>query len=185
MKANKIVLGSANFGNTYRGIILSEKDCFDILEEFEKRGGELVDTAMDYGNSLEIIQKYIITKNSKLKILLKIDKYYFESIIDYNNIHAIISRDNNIQQTKYLNGQSMYYPHELNPNAKIVIIPDSILFLDYAPIIKLHAKLYVRSIFNMSGIRLSHSQHVDLIDGYVIGVENKKQLIENMETYNV
>ena len=181
---NKFILGTANFGNNYRNVCIPEKECFEILGEYEKRGGTLVDTALDYGNSVEIINNYIIKNNSKLKMMIKTNEY-FEALYKYNNIHAVLSRSNKLFYTKYIHGQSIYYPHEINPGAQIVIIPDSILFFDYVPVIKLHSELYVRSHYKIKGLKLSDSAYAEMIDGYIIGVENKKQLIENMELKNV
>lgn len=179
-----MILGTANFGNEYRGKKIEKEECFKLLEYFEKNGGKLIDTAGDYGYSKNIIEEYLINNNSKLKILYKllfIDNV-FNKILTEKYLEAIIWRGKILDIGYGKNGQSIYYPHELDPKSKITIIPDSNLFDLYLPIMKLHSKVYARSIF-----KIPMCSHADkkYIDDYIIGVDNMEQLKQNMDRYNV
>lgn len=179
-----MILGTANFGNEYRGKKIEKEECFKLLEYFENNGGKLIDTAGDYGDSIKIIKEYIINF-SKLKILYKpifIDNV-FDKIIDVKYLEAIIWRGKILDIGYSKNGQSIYYPHELDPKSKITIIPASDIFRPYIPVMRLHSeKIYIRSI-NTLGINANIGTHG--IDDIIIGVDNMDQLKENMDTYHV
>ena len=61
-KHNKIIIGSANFGNNYGKFSkkkkLNKKRVFEILKYAQKRGINTVDTSVNYGDSYEIIKSY-------------------------------------------------------------------------------------------------------------------------------
>lgn len=189
---NKFILGSANFGNEYLGKNLSEKECFNILEEFEKLGGEFVDTANDYGNSAEIINKYIEEKNSKLKMIYKHNGELNDWLtglsldkINRNNLFSFMSRSKIVYtdiDNKVLSGQSIYYPHELSPNSKVIEIPNCNLWDEYLPIMHLHAKIFVRSNYRIHPYY--RIKRTELIDGYIVGIENIEEVKKNMEKFN-
>lgn len=176
-----MILGSANFGNEYRGSNLSKEQCFELLKIFEDNGGKLVDTADDYGDSINIIREYIEKNNSKLKMILKV-KTGLSTIKDYDKsiTEAVLVRGSGISFYYHIAGQAIYYPHEINPAAKIISIPDSDLFNPYLPVMKLHAKVYARSHF-----KIENNADPTYIDDYIIGVENAKELLEDMRRFNV
>ena len=62
-----MILGSCNFDRIYLNSKLEKSEVFKCLEYFEKNGGEIVDTALNYGNAQKIIAEYgwnkkVITK---------------------------------------------------------------------------------------------------------------------------
>jgi len=189
---NKFILGIANFGNEYLGKKLDWIKCFEILDEFEKLGGELVDTANDYGNSVEIINKFIQDKNSKLKIIYKHDGTLNEyktglkcENLNTNNLFAFMMRTKRIctgEDKNILFGQSIYYPEELNPDSKVIEIPNCSIWDAYLPIMHLHAKIFVRSNYRINPE--FQIKRKELIDGYIIGVENVEEVRKNMEKFN-
>jgi aryl-alcohol dehydrogenase-like predicted oxidoreductase len=72
------ILGSANFGNEYPGskVFIDHAKADNILDEFEKIGGRIIDTAFNYGNSHAIISQL---NNNRFKIGTKINADLLES----------------------------------------------------------------------------------------------------------
>lgn len=183
-KGKIMILGTANFNNTYRGKNLDQETCFDILKTFEELGGVYVETAFDYGNSLEVIWNYKRLTKSPLKIINKIRNK--ESSIRYPYEYMLVRGSKMKIQGENI-GQSIYYPYEINPNAKMISIPASEIFIPYLPVMNLHAKVIVRSIYNLFDVdmeKLRYFKKIGLIYDFVIGVDNKEQLIENMRLYH-
>lgn len=123
---NKIIIGSAQFGNSY-GIlnkkkkILIPKIAEEILKYGYKNNIKTVDTALDYGVSEKIIGNSKISK--KLKIITKIPKlnnrfsknnrdklstYFYKSIKSLNRkrVYGILLHDGNDLLKK--NGNKIY-----------------------------------------------------------------------------
>jgi hypothetical protein len=91
-------------------------------------------------------------------------------------------------------GQSIYYPHELRQEANIIQIPANGLFNDYFKTMILYSNVQIRSVYKLNIIETN--SNVDFLKGilkkldfsankidYVIGVDNVKQLRENMELF--
>ncbi len=100
----KIVLGSAQFGLDY-GINNKQgkiplQEAFKILDFALENGIEFIDSAENYGESLEVVGSYIKNKNSGLKIISKIHTMDAEKIekellkkLNINKIHTYIIHD--------------------------------------------------------------------------------------------
>jgi len=172
-----MILGTANFGNEYRGTIIPEDDCYDILKCFEDMGGSIVDTAVDYGESYRIVCDYVNKNNSKLKVMVKIK--YWNSLRYLDKYDIILCRSaetlKELKETTKIKdiGLSIYYPHELHPDAKYVSIPAGDCWRPYMEVMSLHAKIFQRSVYQLG----SEFPGIEKI----IGVDNIKQLRENMK----
>lgn len=142
---NKLVLGTVQFGMDYginnsRGQV-SESEVFKILAYASDSGIQTLDTAHTYGNSEEIIGKFIKRSGKSFKIISKVPKpeagknivsYPEESLKNLNSIklyaylfHNFDSYKENpqlleqLQELKRLSkvekiGFSLYYPKELD-----------------------------------------------------------------------
>lgn len=78
MFQNKIIIGSAQFGNNYgisnKNRILREKECFRILNYCYRKKINIIDTSHNYGNSQKIIGNYIkANKDKKWNICSKVN----------------------------------------------------------------------------------------------------------------
>lgn len=143
--ANKLVLGTVQFGMDY-GINnpagqISESEVFKILEYAGTSGIDLLDTAHTYGNSEEIIGKFVKQSGKKFKIISKVPKpeagrniasYLEESLKKLNStslyaylFHNFDSYKENpelleqLQELKKLSkvekiGFSLYHPSEID-----------------------------------------------------------------------
>jgi aryl-alcohol dehydrogenase-like predicted oxidoreductase len=76
---NKLALGTAQFGLDYgisnnRGRI-PEQEVFDILDEANRSGIDILDTAESYGSSETVIGKYALDHGPSFKIVSKISAF--------------------------------------------------------------------------------------------------------------
>lgn len=176
-----MILGTANFGNTYRGVNHDKDTCYKLLKYFEDNGGELLDCAYDYNNK-NIIYQYLT--ESKLKIIMKISNEH-DDIEDYSDVYCYMMRVYNkqindiIKNRKIVSGLAVYYPHEMRQNVGVFSIPNSDIFLPYLDVMKLHAKVYSRSIYT-----LAYSEIYKKCDDVIVGVDNLEQLKRNMERFD-
>lgn len=158
-----MILGTANFGNKYKGVHIPKDECFKLYQEFENLGGSMVQCADNYGESYNIFWDYVEEKKSKLMMLYKINETS-ELFLDGKKI-----------------GHSIYYPSQLNQFDKIIEIPNCKVWDEYLPIIHLHAKIFVRSNFTINPEY--QIRNTEFIDDYIIGVDNIEQLVKNMARY--
>ena len=180
-----MVLGTANFGNSYKGVILHEEQCFELLEYFENNGGKIIDTATDYGNSEEIIKSYFEDHARNLKIITKVNKTYKESMFKDSELYGVLYRNKiNKEITSTIKGQSIYYSHELDQRAKIIQIPAAYYFADYLQVMSLQADVYVRSYYTMDNpVWVHQKEYRRYIKDFVVGCDNLEQLKINMEKF--
>ena len=64
-------LGSANFGNSYKSLLLPEGECFAIMDKAWELGIRTIDTARGYGDSEKIIAKWINSTGNRFKVYTK------------------------------------------------------------------------------------------------------------------
>ena len=65
------MLGTANFGNNYKGLNLPEGECFAIMDKAWELGIRTIDTARGYGDSEKIIAKWINSTGKRFKVYTK------------------------------------------------------------------------------------------------------------------
>jgi spore coat polysaccharide biosynthesis protein SpsF len=174
----KIALGSAQFGMDYginnkRGKIPKE-EVFKILKKSKEYKIDIIDTAIDYGESEQVIGEFkdrhkfkIITKGNVANVEeslknLKVKKIYgylihhFEDFKSNNEIWQDLKEKKEDGKIEKI-GFSLYYPTELEYLLKNKIIPDLVqvpynifdrrfeyLFNELKD---LNVEIYVRSIF--------------------------------------
>lgn len=171
-----MVLGTANFCNEYRGTYINREECYDLLKYFEDHGGEMVDTAIDYGDSYNCVLDYISKNNSKLKVMVKIK--YWNSLRYLDKYDIILCRIpetlKEMKETTKIKhiGLSIYYPHELHPDAKYISIPAGECWKPYIEVMQLHAKVFQRSTIQLN-------QSFPGVEK-IIGVDNMSHLKEAM-----
>lgn len=158
-----MILGTANFGNKYRNVLISKNECFKLYQEFENLGGSMVQCADNYSESYDIFWEYVEKKKSKLMMLYKINDTS-ELFLDGKKV-----------------GHSLYYPSQLNQFDKIIEIPNCKVWDEYLPIMHLHSKIYVRSNYTIND--KYQIRNTEFIDDYIVGVENIEQLKENMKRF--
>lgn len=90
---NKIIIGCANFGNTYglKKKILNQKKIFDIVFQAKKLGINHFDTAHDYNKSEVLLGESIskVFKKKKIFVDTKLPKK-FNSKTDYVHIEKVL-----------------------------------------------------------------------------------------------
>ena len=127
-KHNKIIIGSANFGNNYGKFSkkkkLNKKRVFEILKYAQKRGINTVDTSVNYGDSYEIIKSYNKFKKKKIKINTKIDQSYISLKKGYQNFKNNLDKNLNLIQShnsKDIIKKKQYYELFINLQKKFKI----------------------------------------------------------------
>lgn len=207
-----MILGTCNFQNNYNGVNLTFEKCNDLLNEFKKIGGEIIDTGFNYGNS-----QYVIGESSwNGKIITKIwekkeIKETFQAL-KRDKIFCIMIRDNTDKELlNYLFsmkkeglidrvGISIYYPHEIIQKVNCYHIPNNVLFDEYLSTMQLSADIYIRSNFNLYnklfGNKIKINDRIKFIKknferkdlnhviDFVVGCDNIEQLKENMRLFN-
>lgn len=189
-----MILGTCNFGRYYNNTFVSSEKAIEMIHEFQKLGGKIIDTAYNYEEAQDIIadsgyQGKIITKAwcidevKKSMDRLKKDKIYAVLARDSKDNDLInylkdLKKDGIIE--KY--GISIYYPHELRQDVNIVQIAASPLFTDYLPIMSLMADVYVRSVYNRS-LEYNRMGNKNYIKDFVIGCDNLEQLRVNTKSW--
>jgi aryl-alcohol dehydrogenase-like predicted oxidoreductase len=68
---NKYILGSANFGNLYKGTLLGAADVYEILDKAWELGIRDIDTARTYGDSEMLIGEYIRATKRNFRVWTK------------------------------------------------------------------------------------------------------------------
>lgn len=206
-----MILGTCNFGFDYNGPQIPKKEVFKILEEFQKLGGGIIDTAVNYRESQKIINEYVkINGQKNLNIQTKVYDYNndFEKLDELKDcrIYSILYR-NYLNQSiidllkiykengfiqKY--GQSIYYPHEIRQDANIIQIPESYLFTDYIITMGLYSNIQIRSLYNID-VKIKRINKKTAFENavkmkkkfpkidFILGVDNVKQLKENMRLF--
>ena len=207
-----MILGTCNFGFDYNGPQVPKKEVFKIIEEFQKSGGGIIDTASNYRESQTIINEYVkVNGQENLRIQSKVYDYDYDFNIIAEElkdckIYSILYRNPFNQKTiEYLKalknagliekyGLSIYYPHELRQEANIIQIPANALFNDYLKTMILYSDVQIRSIYKLNIIEDDYNSDFlkDVLKkinflpkkiDYVIGVDNVNQLKEDMELF--
>lgn len=166
-----------------------------------------MDTAYNYGMSQSIIAEYgwknkIITKvTNEDEILkcfeeLKVDKIYAILVRDTSNINLI----NKLYELKNKGmiekvGASIYYTKELTQKVNVFEIPCWYTWEQEIPVMLLHSDVYIRSYWNLfDKYRYEYYDYIKKLKGFerkdlnhkldfVVGVENLKQLKQNLELF--
>jgi aryl-alcohol dehydrogenase-like predicted oxidoreductase len=205
-----MILGTVNFDNNYNNTYLSKEEAFNILEYYQKNGGGIIDTAENY-NSNYIINEYVkVNGQENLKIQTKIWNINDMSLafekLKACKIYSVLSRGQDTIDLLYLkdtkkewnydvSGQSIYFPHELNQKCNIIQAPlDLNIWNNYLPTMSLYATVQFRSCYNLYS-KYKTITKLDLTNyeklkrsgkiQFVIGVDNIKQLKENMRKESV
>ncbi len=203
-----MVLGSCGWGVNYNGSNLPISECYKALEYFEKNGGEIIDTALNYPNAHDVLKDYKWSKKIITKVwsIDEIDKCFDELGVDH--IYCIMNRNvfdeklreklGEYQRKGLIDkiGASIYYPEtELRQNYNAFHI-HSFFNRDNLNTMFLHADIFLRTIFN----RVYPKNINDALYIYktykdyerqdlnhrlypVIGVSNLVQLKQDMEVF--
>jgi len=83
-----MILGTANFGNEYKGVHLLQSDCDEILDAAWAYGIRKVETAASYGNSESMIKHYIAETSRHFQVYTK-----GRSREDYENSKVLFGDD--------------------------------------------------------------------------------------------
>jgi uncharacterized protein len=174
---SKIVLGTVQFGLPY-GVnttkkLMDKREVFEILRVAQENGILELDTAIDYGCSMERIEEFTKRSNSNFKVMskfkknslsdikneLEVDGWYFHSFEEFNQI----SNNQDVKSFKRVNsvkrlGVSIYTNDQFDTvirNEDVDIVQTPMNLLDNFEMKKkyiLSAKkmemdIYVRSVF--------------------------------------
>lgn len=208
-----MVLGSRNFNYKYNETFVTREDSLKIIEEFEKLGGEIIDTAFNY-KSHEIIKEY----GWKGKVITKCNNKHeffdcFEEL-GVDRIYCVMARENDKEFVNFLRkereigtiekfGLSCYLPSELTRSYfNAFQLPCDPVWFELIPLLSIYADVYIRSYYN----HWKKNYDIDCVDGrynrffkredkriialnnnpkidFVVGCDNIEQLRENMEKF--
>ena len=197
----RIVIGTANWGQSYNGTQLAEEEIKDILDYCTCNGIDMLDTAEEYGSE-EIIGRLA---NSSFQIVTKGNGNIEGSLksLDRDNIYgylwrtpATFGKANLITEADHT-GLSLYDVPEPNTTwgmrPGIVQIPYSVMDRRFEEVLKYWRKtnveIHVRSVFLRGKcLELVNPQEClqfclanRFIDRIVIGVDSLEQLRGNLE----
>ena len=203
-----MIFGTVNWNNTYNNTFVSKKDALKHLDYFYDNGGRYIDTAYNY-KSTPIIHEWLEQNpNNELKVntkIWKIDEFWkcFNELANVTKIYCVMARENNKDIVEFLRdkqkegiiekfGISCYLPEELGRSYwQVIQIPCELVWFDKLEIISLYANVWLRSYYNL--YKKQYGEDLELIEelkknkkiDFVIGIDNKKQLIENMKKFGV
>ena len=199
MQRNKIILGTANFGNKY-GISggLSREECFDLLDAAWDLGVQWLDTARSYGDAESIIGQYIRQHSNRWNVISKgdtlEDRKASEDALQMCPAMYWLHHRRTFALPIYFSGISVYNLDELTGVAeagyKYVCFPLNLVDIRFLPTLSGPHMYIVRSVFLQGqawqappifGIPFAHLcwnfvTHYPCVNKVVIGADSIKQL---------
>jgi aryl-alcohol dehydrogenase-like predicted oxidoreductase len=192
MDKDRLILGTANFGNKY-GISggLSKGECFDILDAAWDMGIRKIDTARTYGDAELIIGDHnkrweVISKGDRANETLESDERLKGKLVAFLKHHSAAN-------FRSPDGSSIYHPSEIDIDGAACNFPLNIIDQTFSTWqFWYHIKKIARSVFIQGqawhvppifGIPFAHLcwnfvyNHWN-VDMMVFGVDSVKQLEE-------
>lgn len=183
MLDKKLIIGTANFLQEYKGVCIGEEESKKIIKYCVENGVDTFDSAEAYSN-------YSILKDFNSNIQYKTDTLPYEDLIKDNMIlikHHPVNYDSNFYRA--FNGVSVYDPDFVY---NLTLEKDSIVqtpFIKPDTLKQLKACGYYIQCRNVIGLFLSPNfkeilKNLWFVDSFVIGVDSLEQTKQNVDKFN-
>jgi len=160
---NRIILGTANFGNFYNGVQITHDGAFEMLDTARRVGIDWLETSHEYGNAVLYIGDYLKRhERDTFKVILKAKSFddFFQAeenlgkraeVLMWHGVNPI-GPMRSISKRRQVTGLSVYLTHEyetwVRRGYEIVEFPFSAFDTAFANIERAPGVVHIaRSIF--------------------------------------